>query len=375
MGERAFDVKNLTEHPTFESTLRAKGWEGLNNMVTKTSNKSIALEFFANAFDEPEKSFVAKVRGKVVRYAPRDINSVLGLPAPQACDVERRRKPLNYPTSHEAWDALLEGLMKEGKGWRRRSPTSNPQRINTAHLLPVYRAWASFINATIEGTSAAAEMIVNRVFTLLVLLSEQEQMNVGRLIAYSIKNMVTTNNSTLGHSCLINLLCEKAQVPTEPLDVYFRSKLPITDTSLESYEKKLREEGGVQQEQEERPNVQGEPEAEYPPMHPALAEYIYSSANWMEEASSQMYIEPPRFSEQFAAMTLNYKRNPRGSFQRFSSREQMRDYFQATRDRAAQRERDIEEDYTYGEGVELAGILSDPPPQQDGLEQQDPFDQ
>ena len=214
-------------------------------MVTKTTNKSITLEFFANAYVEPEKNYVATVRGKVVSYAPRDINRVLGLPVPQNCDVERRRNLLNYPKSHEEWDALLEGLMKEGKGWRRKNLTRNPQRINTAHLLSVYWAWASFINATIEGTLAAAEMIVNRVFTLLVLLLKHEQMNVGRLISYSIKNMVTTNNSTLGHSCLINLLCEKAQVPTEPLDVYFRSKLPITDTSLESYEKKLREEGGV----------------------------------------------------------------------------------------------------------------------------------
>jgi len=64
-----------------------------------------------------------------------------------------------------------------------------------------------------------------------------------------------------------------------------------------------------------------------------------------------MYIEPPRFSDQFAAMTLKYKRKPRGSFERFSFREQMRSYFQVNRDRAAQREHDIEEDYTYGEGV------------------------
>jgi len=46
-----------------------------------------------------------------------------------------------------------------------------------------------------------------------------------------------------------------------------------------------------------------------------------------------------------------------------------------TRDRAVQREQDIEEDYTYGESVELASILSDPPPQQEGFEQQDLHDQ
>jgi len=320
--ERAFDVINLIGHPTFETTLREKCWEGLNGMVTKTSNKSIALEFFANAYVEPKKNYFAIVRGKEVSYASRDINRMLGLPVPEVCDVERRRNPLNYPNSHEEWDEMLVGLMKEGKGWRRKTPASNPQRINTTHLLPVYREWASFINATIEGTSSAAEMIVSRVFILLVRLSEQEQMNVGRLISASIKEMVTTSNTTLGHSCLINFLCEKAGVPTEPLDVYVKSELPITDTSLEGYERKLREEGGIQNEPEEQPDVHEEPEAEYPPMHPALAEYIYTSANWMEESSSQVYIEPPRFSDQFAAV-----RKPGGSFERFSSREQMRSYF------------------------------------------------
>lgn len=48
-GERAFDLKKLTGYSTFERTLREKGWESLNNMVSKKSNKSIAMEFFANA--------------------------------------------------------------------------------------------------------------------------------------------------------------------------------------------------------------------------------------------------------------------------------------------------------------------------------------
>ena len=141
-------------------------------MVTKTSNKSISLEFFANAYVELKKNYCAIVRGKEVSYASREINRLLGLPVPEVCDVERGRNPMDYPNSHDEWDEMMVGLMKEGKGWRRKSPTSNPQRINTSHLLPVYRAWASFINATIEGPSSAAEMIVSRVFILLVLLSE-----------------------------------------------------------------------------------------------------------------------------------------------------------------------------------------------------------
>jgi hypothetical protein len=372
VGERAFDVTKLTEHPTFEETLREKGWEGLNGMVTKTSNKSIALEFFANAYAEEENRNFAIVRGKKVVYDAGIINAVLGLPAPANCDVVRRTAAANWPTTHEEWDNLLVGIMKEGQGWRRKTPTSNPQRINTAHLLPIFRAWASFINSTIEGTSAAAQMILNRVFILLVLLSDHEQMDVGRLISRSIKEMVRTKSSTLGHSCLINLLCEKAGVPTEPLDVFVKSQNPITDITLEGYEKKMREEGGVQHELGEQPEVQGAPEAEYPPMHPALAEYIYTSANWQEEASSQLLIEPPRFSEQFAAMALQYKRKPTGSYKRFGgSKDRMESYFEATRQRAVQLEKDIREDFEFGENVEIANMLSTDPPDLSGDDQQD----
>jgi hypothetical protein len=219
-------------------------------------------------------------------------------------------------------------------------------------------------------------MIVNRVFILLVLLSEHEQMDVGRLISRSIKVMERTKSSTLGHSCLINLLCEKAGVQTEPLDVFVKSQNPITDTTLEGFEKKMREEGGVQHEQEEQPNVQREPETEYPPMHPALAEYIYTSTNWMEEASSQLYIEPPWFSEQFAAMALQYKRKLTGSYKRFGGfKDRMEGYFDATRNRAAQLEKDIAEDFEYGENVEIANMLSTNPPDLSGDDQQDQMDE
>jgi len=38
-------------------------------------------------------------------------------------------------------------------------------------------------------------------------------------------------------------------------------------------------------------------------------------------------------------------------------------------------QKDIEEDYDYGENMELAGILLDPPPQPEGFDQGDQPDQ
>jgi hypothetical protein len=217
------------------------------------------------------------------------------------------------------------------------------------------------------STSAAAEMILSRAFILLVLFSEQEQMDVGKLIAYNIHEMVH-KNTALGHCCLINLLCEKAGVLQEPGDVILKSQVPITESTMARLEKKVTR--ALHQQPQAPPEAphqqhQAPPEAEYPPMHPALAEYIYTSANWMDETSSQLLIEPPRFSQQFANMQIQYKRKPGYSFERFGSRSNMQNYFQATRERAEQREKEIEEDYDFGENMDIQIDLEDVPSQSD----------
>jgi len=129
--------------------------------------------------------------------------------------------------------------MKEGTGWVRKHPTNNPQRIDTTDLLPIPKAWASFILSNIVSTSSAVEMILVRAFILLVLFSEHEQMNVGQLIAHNIHDMVF-KNTALGHSCLINLLCHEAGVLPEPTDVVLKSQLPITDSTMARLEEKKR---------------------------------------------------------------------------------------------------------------------------------------
>jgi len=83
--ERGFDFRKLTGHPTFERTLIEKGWLGLNAMVEKASNKSIALEFFANAVSMNQGSYTSRVRGKRIDFSPGRINQVLGLQFPNEC--------------------------------------------------------------------------------------------------------------------------------------------------------------------------------------------------------------------------------------------------------------------------------------------------
>jgi len=58
-----------------------------------------------------------------------------------------------------------------------------------------------------------------------------------------------------------------------------------------------------------------------------MVDYMFGAANWIEQASSQLYIEPPRFSQQFSEATLHHRQKPSGSFERFGTKEKMRGYF------------------------------------------------
>jgi len=70
-------------------------------------------------------------------------------------------------------------------------------------------------------------------------------------------------------------------------------------------------------------------------------------------------------------MQIQHKKKPGHSYERFGSRDNMRNYFRMNRERAEQRERDIEEDYDYGENMDFAGILAEVPQQPDGFPHDD----
>jgi len=47
--ERGFLLEKLFGKPEFEQVIIARGWHGLNDMVFKEANKTMTLEFYANA--------------------------------------------------------------------------------------------------------------------------------------------------------------------------------------------------------------------------------------------------------------------------------------------------------------------------------------
>jgi hypothetical protein len=199
--ERGFNFEKLGKYPIFEETITQRGWEGIANMVTEESNSTIACEFLANALAEKESDKHAYVGGKRVDYSNMDIDRVLRLGVVENCGVEFRRNNSGQFRTRAEWDSLIEGLMREGRGCI--GTAERPQRINTMDLLPEYKAWASFILTVVDQTSSIAEMIRDRVLILLALISEAD-IDVGRLMYMSLKKLVRTDHTTLGHCCLIN---------------------------------------------------------------------------------------------------------------------------------------------------------------------------
>jgi len=82
VGERKLDVVRLTKYPIFDTMIQERGWEELNNMVQDSNNKSVIMEFYANA-RYSETKYQANIRGKTIDYSPDAINHLLGLTPPE----------------------------------------------------------------------------------------------------------------------------------------------------------------------------------------------------------------------------------------------------------------------------------------------------
>ena len=243
MGERKFDVTKLTKYPMFDTMIRQRGWEELNNMVHELNNKYVIMEFFTNAPFSRVK-YQAYVRGRTVDFSPAAINGLLGLTPSEECEVQRLRGE-GGGMEDEQWDELIAKMCRPGATWKM------AQMLTYADFLPIPKAWASFVIQTLESTSCNSEIPLKRVFTVAAILDEKP-IDVGTLIPNNIHELVTEKRAVVGHGSIINWLCEKKLVEEYDGDLYMSTVQPIIDTTMDGFVKKyeafLKErEGGEQQ--------------------------------------------------------------------------------------------------------------------------------
>jgi hypothetical protein len=201
--------------------------------------------------------------------------------------------------------------------------------LTYSDFLPIPKAWASFVIQTLESTSCNSEIPLKRVFAVAAILDEKD-IDVGRLIANNIHELVTEKRVVVGHGSIIKWLCEKQLVEEYDGDLYTSTVHPITDTTMDgfvkTYEAFMRERRGAPEaspQQQPAQMEQGEGSSSqhgsYPPVHPMILEYMFTLANWMNETSDQMWVNHPRFSTEFAAEAEMHRRPITGSFERFST--------------------------------------------------------
>jgi len=71
--ERAFNLPKLIGNPKINQIIQLRGWETLNDMIIEQANKTVTLEFYANA-QFSGKMYESYMRGKTIDYNPTRIN-------------------------------------------------------------------------------------------------------------------------------------------------------------------------------------------------------------------------------------------------------------------------------------------------------------
>jgi len=114
--ERGFDFPKPIANPHFFQVITRRGWESLIAMIFEHANKTLALEFYANARFMGKK-YLSYVRGKEIDYNLERINNLLQIIPLEECDVQRRLAECK-DWNDAQWDALKAQLCVDGAKWQ-----------------------------------------------------------------------------------------------------------------------------------------------------------------------------------------------------------------------------------------------------------------
>ncbi|KAI5417597.1 hypothetical protein KIW84_042269 [Lathyrus oleraceus] len=174
-------------------------------------------EFYANAqrvtSDEEDptqnEAFVSWVRGKVIKYVWKTINSVLKCKFyDSVCPFAEAKRS---DKSTWPYNEIKDSLVRPGRDW---APTSkiSPTKFMVVDLAPIPKAMAYFIHHNLSTNRSGSELISERALLLYQIL-QKKQVNIGRIIAADMDEIAQSPKKSLGHATVIYLLCKKAGVP------------------------------------------------------------------------------------------------------------------------------------------------------------------
>jgi len=229
--EKRFDL-SLHCFSFIQQELQNRGWEKFHSSI-KYTNEYMARDFYTNASskskDVPE--YESWVRGVSLKFSGDAINSALGLTAPPECWVEKMRAK---PLSAETYGMLISSLCKPGAMWVSEKENDTPKFLRFRDLELRAKVWHCFYHASIEvcSTNYPRQLLVKNAFVVYALLNEKP-INLGQLIADSITKIIN-EDLWLGHSSIINLLCETNGVCDEEYGDCFISPEVINQSWYDS---------------------------------------------------------------------------------------------------------------------------------------------
>ncbi|KAI5446139.1 hypothetical protein KIW84_014118 [Lathyrus oleraceus] len=265
-------------------------------------------EFYANALrvtsDEEDPTgnaaFVSWVRGKVIKFDGKTINSMLKCKFYDSVFpfAEMKRSDKNY----WPYTDMKNSLIRPGHDW---APTSkiSPAKIMVVDLAPIPKALAYFIHHNLSTNRSGSELISERALLLHQIL-HQKQLNMGQIIAADIDEIAQSPKKSLGHATVIYLLCKKAGVPdfsdslmlrpAAPLNAHWMKERTVTDDPPRPLRRPRDREGSTS-----APHQEAQPTAAetQPPQPPPIDE---NSRERVLTHQTDLWEEAQRFRDRFS---------------------------------------------------------------------------
>ncbi|KAK2405757.1 hypothetical protein QL285_054964 [Trifolium repens] len=214
--EIEIDLHAFDPLPRVREIITSYGWLPFNNMLGDI-NTTIVEEFYANALAFGTGDYRSFVRGVYVSFSPDTIDSIFGFRPEDYCGVHMRRASWRDGAITDAkYDQMWEALAMPGKDWRysRQGPR---QRIHATEMLPLAKLWSRWWIHNFEACSNQTEIITTRCLAIYNIL-RGEPIQVGQMIAQSIKRMISSSDTSVSHPFVISHLCSLAGVPEEDDD-------------------------------------------------------------------------------------------------------------------------------------------------------------
>lgn len=120
--------------------LQQRQWVSFNDLIQKT-NKTIGLEFYANAAFSDVGSYTSNVRGKQIDNSASAINFILNLQPLPVCALRTYRNE-HCVINETMVQEMLNALCRHGVEWVILDGLA--LRLRTSKFCQIPRAWASF---------------------------------------------------------------------------------------------------------------------------------------------------------------------------------------------------------------------------------------